>query len=168
MTRVGATQEFVTSALWFLNELNKRVESHDATAVNSTNNSEAFDDEWDRLVAKSEVDKQRGIDELQRRWGNEFATRFRVVSTYFQNLPERDRDHFENALLPGDVAALNSSDVVEQLYFQAIGGHSLPQGSALQTEIVQIENLIKTNRKAYNRDEALQMRYRELLRLRDG
>lgn len=166
MTKVGATQEFVTSALWFLNELNKRVGSHDA--MGGANDSKGFDGEWDRLVAKSELDRQQGLYELQRRWGNEFHVKMRVVQNYFGNLPERDREYFENALLPGDVVALNSPDVIEKLYFQAIGGHSLPQGSALQTEIAQIEFLIRTNRRAYNDDEALQARYRHLLTLRDG
>lgn len=173
MARAGASQAFISNSLWWLGQLNQHLNaqgSHEPPrkASSASREDSMSDAEWARLEAKSVVDKQRGQDELRNRWGHEFETRMRVVTTYYQNLPQRDREHFENALLPGDMAALNSPDVIEKLYFQALGGHSIPKGSGLQTEIQQIETLMRTNRRAYNRDEALQMRYRLLLEQRDG
>lgn len=167
MAKVNASQEFISNSLWWLGELNKKLgASRGKPAQGSAPNSDA---EWDRLERKALVDKQRCENELRNRWGREYETRLRVLTHYYANLPQREKDHFEGALLPGDVAALNSPELLEKIYFQALGIHSIPQGSALQSEIDQITELIRINRRAYNNDEALQQRFRYLLELRgDG
>jgi hypothetical protein len=163
----GFSAKFVQDACWWVSEASRRLNAQqvETQAQGSAPNSDA---EWDRLEAKALVDKQRCENEMRNRWGREYETRLRVLTHYYANLPQREKDHFEGALLPGDVAALNSPELLEKLYLQAIGGHSLPQGSNLQSEINQIQELIRTNRRAYNNDEALQQRFRRLLELRDG
>lgn len=162
----GFSAKLVQDTCWWVTEATKRLNAQGRTprTAPSTGVSDA---EWARLEAKSVVDKQRGQDELRNRWGHEYTTRMRVVTSYYGHLPQRDKDFFENAFI-GDMAALNHPDTITKLYFQAVGGHSLPKGSGLQTEIQQIESLIRSNRRAYNEDEALQMRYRLLLEQRDG
>ncbi|SMF04052.1 hypothetical protein [Pseudogulbenkiania subflava] len=163
MWRAGAPQRFVVTALWWLNEVSKKAQQQPQPTA-----GEISDKEWDQIERRAEQDRQAGENELRTRWGFQFATNMRVVRRYFAGLSAIEREHFENAILPGGQLALNNADVVEMLYKQAIGANNLPSGGALAAEIAQIENLMRTDRKKYLSDERLQARLRELYTARDG
>lgn len=164
--RHNAPQGYVASVLWWVGELEKRVntEYRPEPAIASAGARTLSDAQ---LEARAEQDAEAGLNQLRIKWGSEFDTRLRVVKKYYAGLPEQDKEYFENAVVNNRLA-LNDPEVVEGLYFQAIGGHNLPKGGELATEIAAIEKLMRTDRKSYNRDEQLQMRYRQLLELRDG
>lgn len=124
------------------------------------------DAEYAAVMRRADADKRQAMDELRTAWGQEFVPRLRVVQQYFAGLPAGERDYLESAVVQGGVIAANSSEVIDKLLQQAMG--PLPTGGALQVEIAQLESRMKNDRRAWNRDEQAQLRYRELLRLRDG
>lgn len=122
------------------------------------------DAEYEYVMRRADADARAGRDELRTRWGSEFAPRLRVVRQYFAGLPAQERDYLESAVTQGGVLAANSPDFIDRMYHQAIGG--MPTGGALQAEIASLESRMKTNRRAWDRDERAQLRLRELYRLR--
>lgn len=122
------------------------------------------DAQYQLVMARAEADKRAAMDELRTRWGHEFAQKLQVVKTYFAKLPAIERDHLDSLVTQGGRLAGNSSEFIVRMYEQAVG--SRPSGANLQTEIDEIEHVLRTDRKRYNRDLMMQARYRELLRHR--
>ncbi|MNJ63104.1 hypothetical protein D3C77_589780 [compost metagenome] len=107
------------------------------------------------------------MDYLQGIWGSSFNANLRMVDNYYQSLPLREQQALD-VLTDGYISALNTKEVVLGLYKQAVGSSSLPTGGALSTELAEHERIMKFDRKRWNKDERLQARYRELIRIRDG
>lgn len=98
---------------------------------------------------------------LRQRWGDAYIQNKAAAEAYLRQLPEADRQFFDQ-FEPGTwVLSLNTVTTIEGLHKLSLGG-ALPSGSALQTEIMQIENFMRTNRKAYNKDIQIQNRLRAL------
>lgn len=175
MARAGVNQEFISNSLWLLEEMVRRltagngVPAH-AGAPTSGSASAILDSLDDKTFAYVERHNQNVASQteayLRGKYGDAYPQVIATANKYLANLPESDRAFFD-AFEPNSwTLSLNSATTVEGLYRNAVGGHNLPSGSALATEIAQIENLMRTNRKAYNNDIQLQSRYRTLLELR--
>ncbi|MBU3055849.1 hypothetical protein [Pseudomonas indica] len=164
MAAVGANQEFVTSALWWLDEFAKRMQSQTPQT-----HAQAEDARWKRIEQAAVVDRAKAEQELRQRWAWEYEQRMAVLQRYFDNLPERERFALEEGFTTDGTALLNSPDYLERLYRKALNIDATKLGGGnLQAEISAIETVMRVDRGRYNRDEALQQRYRELLTLRDG
>lgn len=135
--------------------------------THSSDPTDALSDaEYDRVVAINDQAAAATKGYLADLWGSSYAANMRVVNTYYQNLPAADQA-FLSQYAQNWVRGTNSVDVLLGLYRQAIGSGSLPRsGAEVSREIASIENVMRTERAKYMKDDQLQARYRELLRMR--
>lgn len=169
----GLSQQLIQSICYWMAQLDDYQHSQGRFApqqvqrTTSADPTDALSDaDYDRVVAINEQAQAQTRGYLSDLWGSSYAANMRVVNTYFQNLPANEQEHL-NQFTTGWVKGTNTVDVLLGLYKQAIGSGSLPKnGAEVSREIASIENVMKTDRKAYMRDEQLQARYRELLRMR--
>lgn len=124
----------------------------------------AAEPEIDFSDAELERQRQRGLDELRTRWGHSFEANLRIVRRYVAGQPAAARDLLETKMTSNGVLAANDPDLIEMIFAEATGANRAP--SNLAGEIAEIERVMKTDRRRYNRDELMQARYRELLRIR--
>lgn len=173
MHRNGATQEFVTSCLWWLNAFAEQMNSgsHNIAnkpAIAAQGSAPISDTEYNKLAIANETYAANCEAVLRDRWGSSYEQNRASAQRYLSNLSEPEKAHFDQ-FTTGGVHALNSPEVIVHLYEASIGANNIPKGGPeLATEIDSIENVMRTNRKAYNSDINLQARLRELYTLRDG
>ena len=119
-----------------------------------------------QAAALDDADQQRALEELRRRWGSLVYQNLRTVRDYLLRLPRADRERLGSLCDDEGHAWLNSPDALVQLFEEA----STKTGPAagLLAEIQRLEDYMRDNRAAYNRDEPAQARLRELYRQRDG
>lgn len=124
------------------------------------------DADYNRVVQINEQAQAQTRGYLSDLWGSSYAANMRVTNQYFQNLPTADQE-FLGQYAQNWVKGTNSVDVLLGLYKQAIGSGTLPKsGAEISREIASIENVMRTERSKYMKDDQLQARYRELLRMR--
>ncbi|SMF53346.1 hypothetical protein [Pseudogulbenkiania subflava] len=163
MDRHGAPQRFVTTTLWWLSELFKQSQPQQQSASQDS----ITDAEWDYIEKRAPADQANCEAILRNHWGNQFPINLRLAKNYLATLPVEERDKLTQTVCKGGILSGNTPEVVLALYKAAIGGDRMPKnGPAIAAEIASIENLMKTNRKAYLADENLQARLRELYTLR--
>ena len=109
-----------------------------------------------------------GVRETMRGlWGDQYGAERRSINYYLNSLPKEARDSIVNETLPDGRLALNSPERLQELAGKALG--PMPQTpGALASEIASIEDRMRTDRRAYLKDERVQRRYLALLRIRDG
>lgn len=172
--KIGASQEYVSNVLWLLGEAAKRltgapqqVQQNAQSGTSASAILDSLDDKtYDYVVRHNENVKGQTEAYLRAKWRDSCSQNIATANQYLANLPESHRAYFDQ-FEPGTwTLSLNSATTVEGLFKMAIGGHNLPSGSALATEIAQIERLMREDRKTYNRDIQIQARYRTLLELR--
>lgn len=170
MARVNAPQEFVSNAIWWIEELERQqgqqVMDHDQqpwTAPSSADPLDQLSDEqYARVVAANDRAKASTLDYLRDLWGSSFAANLSTVNAYFQSLPIQDQEYL-GQMTSGYISGLNTKEILIGLYNQAIGAGSI--GNVAE-EIAAIEKLMVTDRKSYMKDDRMQMRLRELYRRR--
>jgi len=168
--KIGASQEYVSNVLWLLGEAAKRLtgapQQVQQAAVSSDPTDALSDADYDRVVAINDQAAAATKGYLADLWGSSYQANMRVVQQYYQNLPTADQE-FLSQFAQNWVKGTNSVDVLLGLYRQAIGSGTLPKsGAEISREIASIENVMKHERAKYMKDDQLQARYRELLRLR--
>lgn len=104
---------------------------------------------------------------MRAEWRGDFDANIRLINRHLDNLPAKDREAIEGKVLDGGRRALNDPATLRELAVQAKGGAVPSDPAALAAEIKQIEGVMAKDRKAYNRDEKMQLRYRQLLGARD-
>lgn len=164
MAQRGLPQASAHRMLTWYSELTQKVFKQQQPQQNTGGFSDA---ELDAIDARAEGDREAGMNALRVAWGHEFSARLRLVRRYVKNLPEREREHLENAVLPGGQMAANDPEIAIKLYDEATGGR-LPSGGNLQQEIEALETRMKTDRRAWFKDDAAQARLRRLYQQRDG
>lgn len=168
--RAGCSPQLVQSALWWITEASKKL--NQGTAVSSANqgrsNSFGSPDldnytpsQQDAIIKANEQAAMRTEVHLKQKYGASYASVVQMANAQLAKLPPKEQRHLAG-LTQGGVSGLNTVEIVEGLYLQAIGSGSLPKGSHnIAAEIKQIESIMGT--KAYLKDEALQARYRHLI-----
>lgn len=127
-------------------------------------------------MADDEAVKTQAEDKLRSEWGNDYRTNINLVTNFLDTAPVGFRDKLLHGRL-SDGTPIGSS--VEALQFLAglarernPAGVVVPSGvateSAMLDEIAKIEKVMRENRREYNRDEAMQARYRQLLEWREN
>lgn len=176
MAAVGASQSLVSASLWWIEELTRRLDSqvgssHDQprTATTSSDPLDSLSDaDYAAVLAHNQRVQSQTETVLRRKWGSSYTLNIQTTQEYLNNLPAVERNHF-NQYTGNWVHALNTVEVLEFLFNSAIGRASIPtSGGAVASEITQIEEQIKYNRRAYNNDLRLQARLRTLYSIRDG
>lgn len=173
---IDASQEFVSNCLWLLGQMQQRLtgnavpaqgRAHTGTSAEAILDS--LDDKTYDFVVKHNANVAGQTEAyLRAKWKDSYTQNIALANSYLANLPASHQAHFDQ-FEPGTwTLSLNSATTIEGLFQMAVGGNNLPTGSALQTEIMQIENFMRENRKAYNRDLQIQGRLRTLYSIRDG
>jgi len=127
-------------------------------------------------IAMEEQQRVEALDKLNVEYGGNFRRNINMIEGVLSMLPEGVREEFQSARLPDGTALFNNTDVIRG--FVQLANELNPAGivapagggdpmKGLSEEIANIENTMKTNRTAYNKDEAMQARYRELLVARE-
>lgn len=115
-------------------------------------------------------------DELRKEWGNDYRANINHINGFLAQAPQGVSDLVANARGPDGRAILNDPNVVR--WFAQVAREANPvgiivpntggnAGETIATEIGTIEKYMKENRTAYNKDEKMQARLRDLYDARD-
>lgn len=174
MARAGATQKFVSDSLWLMGELNKRLNAQQKVGTQTAHGrapktadplDSLTDAQYNAVIKANENAAAQTETTLRRKWSHSYDQNIMVAQQFLNNLPARERDHFEQ-YTTGFIHSLNTAPVLEGLFNMAIGAGSLPTGGGIQAEINQIESLMRTDNRAYRKDLQIQARLRVLYDLR--
>ena len=117
------------------------------------------------LEAIDAADRGASVAELDALWGKDRQSNVAALNSFLNDLPSGDA--IRNSRTADGRAVLNDPANVQRL----LGLARQPRPSAkgdVGEQIAAIEGFMRSNRGAYNKDEALQARYRELLSRREG
>lgn len=115
-------------------------------------------------------------DTLRAEWGGEYRTNVNAIKGLIDTMPQDIQDAFANARLGDGTALMSNPHMARWLVHTArtinpmatvVPGAGAAAASAIDDEIAQIENVMRTDRKAYNGNEKMQERYRVLLGARE-
>ena len=116
--------------------------------------------------------KTKTEDALRVDWGQDYRTNMNRVNSLIATMPADVRDLFMHGRLADGTPVGASPGVLKSLALwhrqinpthTIVPGDGANIGSAIEDEIKTIEKVMRTDRKAYNKDEKMQLRYRELL-----
>lgn len=121
------------------------------------------------------ADLQEQTEEaLRAEWGPEFKRNINLVNGVIATLPEAARDVFAGAKALDGTALFNNPDIMRWMVDMArkvnpvgtvvTGATNI---SAVDSELEQIENVMKDNRSSYNKDTKMQERYMQLLEAKE-
>ncbi|CRY63027.1 Uncharacterised protein [Yersinia kristensenii] len=139
--------------------------------------------EWNQSKIETErqeiydrnADLQEQTEEaLRAEWGPEFKRNINLVNGVIATLPEAARDVFAGAKALDGTALFNNPDIMRWMVDMArkvnpvgtvvTGATNI---SAVDSELEQIEKVMKDNRSAYNKDAKMQDRYMQLLEAKE-
>ena len=136
--------------------------------------------EQERVIeAQEEKDAEylrESEDTLRAEWGQEYRTNVNIIKGLVDTIPEEVRDLFVNARLGDGNALLNHPDMARWLVHTArtvnpvasvVPGAGANMASAIEDQIAAIEKVMTNDRAAYNKDEKMQARLRELYDARE-
>ena len=120
--------------------------------------------------------KAASEDALRQEWGGDYRRNLNVMHSYLDTLPAAVKEAFTNGRMADGTPIGYSAEALKWLTGLAteanplatvVPGAGANQASAVADEIAKIEGFMRTNRKAYNADEKMQARLRELYSARD-
>ena len=131
-----------------------------------------------QIAAQEERDNgylQEAEDALRAEWGNEYRRNINSIKGLVGTMPEGLASLFTNARDGEGRALLNNPEMARWMVSLSKQVNPLATvvpgasnaAAAIESEIDEIEKLMRTDRKAYNRDEKKQARLRELYQARD-
>jgi hypothetical protein len=103
--------------------------------------------------------------ELEQLWGDKYGSNAKALARYVERLPTAAAEIVRNARDPATGRAY-LNDPANVVRLAGLARAPQPQGEGPLT-IEAVEGFMRTNRAAYNKDEALQARFRELLLARE-
>lgn len=134
------------------------------------------DDQNATLAEANAAAKTAAEDALRGEWGADYRRNVNALSSFVGALPDDVSNALVEAVGPDGSQIMNNPEVVKWLMGIALDKNPLAtvvpgaganQASAIAEEIATIEKTMRENRSAYNRDEKMQGRYRELLTARE-
>jgi hypothetical protein len=133
------------------------------------------------IAADDKQYEQKSEDALRSEWGSDYRLNINTIKSFLDSAPETENGEKLGELLMGARLAngtplgvnptamswlLDVAKAANPTGFIA-PGDSLGQIDSVETEIAEIEKLMRTDRPAYNKDEKKQARYRQLLEARE-
>lgn len=115
-------------------------------------------------------------DALRGKWGNDYRTNLNRINALLDTAPTGLKDAFLHGRLADGTPIGSSAGMLEFMALLSrqinpvgtvVPGAGANMGNAIADEITKIEKVMREDRKAYNKDEAMQARYRELLSARE-
>lgn len=134
-----------------------------------------YDEAERRTEERLNKDKQIAMtseDALRAEWGDEYRTNVNMANGLLETIPADVRNLFRTGRLGDGTPIMSSPNVLKALVSWSrqinpvttvVPNAGANIGSAIEDEIKAIEHTMKTDRKAYNEDDKMQSRYRELL-----
>ena len=139
----------------------------------------------EQALAQAERDSevnQQGVDVLREEWGGDYRRNLTAISNYAATLPEPVREMLvgkdmgngirDFSRMPDGTRLGDNPEVLKWLASVALEANPLAtvvpgaganQASSIAEEMAAIEKTMRENRGAYNKDEKMQARYRELI-----
>lgn len=127
--------------------------------------------------AEKDTDYLKGTeDTLRAEWGGEYRSNINMIQGLVDTMPADVKDAFANARLGDGTALLSNPQMARWLVHTArtvnptatvVPGAGANIAGAIDDEISQIEKVMKTDRKTYNKDEKMQTRLRDLYAARE-
>lgn len=120
--------------------------------------------------------KLASTDLLRQEWGPDYRRNLNIMHSHLDTLPEAVKEAFTLGKGPDGVPLGYNPEVLKWLtglaleanpHATVVPGAGANQASAISDEIAKIEKMMRDDRKAYNADERIQARYRELITARD-
>lgn len=126
-------------------------------------------------LEQDDVDRETAVDVLMEEWGASYKRNRNMVASLLDAFPESVRDNFKSARLPGGKALFNDPDFLRGMVQFALeinpSGSIAPAGGnqaeTVESEMAKIEKVMREDRQAYNKDDKMQARYRELIEARE-
>jgi len=126
------------------------------------------------IEATTEADKALHAemeDKLRAEWGGDYRGYMNRIESLVDTAPEEIKESFMDARLPDGSKIRDNTAAMQFLLDLALTANPVvtlvpgaaDQESAIQDEIDQIKEVMKTDRKKYNNDTKMQERYRTLL-----
>ena len=111
------------------------------------------------------ADRAKAETELKALWGKgKYLSNIKAINKYVaETLKPGVADVIQSARHADGHAIGNDPAVLQRLLGPALKAQPAELNGDLDTQIETIESFMRTNRAAYNRDEPLQSRYRQLL-----
>lgn len=132
-----------------------------------------YQDQEAAAAATRDTNDRKGFEtEMRQRWGQDYKANQNHLVAFLDTLGQGPKEAILNARLGDGMALFNHPGIVAFLTDAArkvhapgtLGGAGAETNAAsAEEEIKKIETTMRTNRKEYNRDEAMQARYRQLL-----
>lgn len=132
-----------------------------------------YQDQEVAAAATRDTNDRKGFEtEMRQRWGQDYKANQNHLVAFLDTLGAGPKEAILNARLGDGMALFNHPGIVAFLTDAArkvhapgtLGGAGAETNAASAAEeIKKIETTMRTNRKEYNRDEAMQARYRQLL-----
>ncbi|MBI3144473.1 MAG: hypothetical protein HYZ18_04240 [Pseudogulbenkiania sp.] len=147
--------------------LERWAQQNPAVPAGGTAINDLSDAEFKQVMKLQPKHQQQTKDHLRSMWGDHYSHRIQVASRYFAQLPAADREYFENTVCQGGILLGDTVEGIQYAYNEAVK-QAKPNVTTdnLAGEIEAIENIMRTDRKRYNNDLALQERLRALYELR--
>lgn len=125
----------------------------------------------DVRLQKDEEQRIEALDKLNQEWGPSFRRNINMVEGLLSQFPENVRASLMSARMPDGTAVFNNPDILRGFAALALevnpAGTIVPSGGdpikTIEEEMATIETAMKTDRQAYNKNEKMQARYRELI-----
>jgi len=117
------------------------------------------------VPSHDDTDRSRAERELRNRWGDSYPSKIAAAKRHLHSLPAAQRESLLNQRLADGRHALNDAQTIAWLASQGEGGHRV---SASDRRIREIEGVMRSDRKRYNADAAMQNEYLRLLRQREA
>lgn len=123
---------------------------------------------------RNQAAQQSTEDELRQEWGVEYRRNINLINGMLEGLPQDAKELFLGAQTADGVSIFNNPGVAK--FFVDLARQINPVGtvvpgasnvSAIESEIEQIEKVMKENRTAYNKDSKMQERYMQLLEAKE-
>jgi hypothetical protein len=120
--------------------------------------------------------KVAGEEALRAEWGKDYRRNLNALHGHLDTLPPEVKEAFTNGRGADGVPLGYNPEVMKWLSGLALEANPLAtvvpgaganQASAIADEIAKIEKMMREDRSAYNKDEKIQARYRELVSARE-
>lgn len=130
----------------------------------------------EQRAQRDEEERQSALDTLNQEWGGNFRQNVNMVGGLLSHFPESAREALKNARMPDGRGIFNDPDVLRGFAAIALeinpAATSVPSGQGdaakgIDDRIAEIEKMMTTDRKAYNKDSKVQQEYRDLLTARE-
>ena len=114
---------------------------------------------------------------LREEWGPEFRTNLNVVENLLATMPKDVAEDFKYGRLANGTPIMASPAAIKWLlnmnlqlnpHSKVVGNTARNPASAIDDQITAIEKTMRTDRKAYDKDEKMQQRLRDLYTAREG